>query len=300
MDTLELQLFMSLSQTLSFTKTANEFFMSQPTVSNYIKSLESELGVRLLNRDSRSVSLTPEGQEFVGYTHSLLTLQLEAETRLRNIAEGRRGYIKIAMLTSAAQLFSECMTEFGAQEQNVQIDVDIKEGADMIRAINQGSYDIYFANRYMLTRDDNIEFTVTGTHSLHLFVHRDIAGNIDMRDWSTLSAYKFVSVPDTDFALSGQIRQICLSRGIKPDIINYYNRADTLLLAVNSGIGIAILPPQLKYCYNFPNVVSMPIEGEDAEISSVVARNKNRENPEAFRFLQLKALTGWRPFAFDC
>jgi DNA-binding transcriptional LysR family regulator len=42
-DTLQLRLFISVSQTLNFTKTASEFFMTQPTVSNYIKSLESDI-----------------------------------------------------------------------------------------------------------------------------------------------------------------------------------------------------------------------------------------------------------------
>jgi DNA-binding transcriptional LysR family regulator len=110
MDTLQLKLFISVSQTLNFTQTASEFFMTQPTVSNYIKSLENSIGVKLLNRDSRSVSLTPEGQEFVGYASQMLTIQMEAENRLRNISEGARGYVHIAMLSSEAKLFSECLT----------------------------------------------------------------------------------------------------------------------------------------------------------------------------------------------
>ena len=295
MDTLQLKLFISVSQTLNFTKTASEFFMTQPTVSNYIKALENSIGVKLLNRDSHSVSLTPEGQEFVGYAGRLLTLELEAENRLKNISAGRRGYIRIAMLSSAAELFSSCLTEFSQEQPKVQVDVDIKEGTEMIRSIGQNGHDIYFANRYMLPDNDSIDYFITRTDQLHLFVHRDIAGKIDIGDWSTLSGYHFVSVPETDFALSGQIKSICVTRGVMPDIINYYNRADTLLLAVNSGIGMTILPPALKYFYDFPNVVSLPIAGDDAEISSVVAWRRGRNNPEAQKFLRLKALEKYRP-----
>jgi DNA-binding transcriptional LysR family regulator len=290
MDTLQLKLFISVSQTLNFTKTASEFFMTQPTVSNYIKSLENSLGVKLLNRDSHSVSLTAEGQEFVSYASQMLTIQMAAESRLRNISEGRRGYIRIAMLSSTAELFSECLSEFSREQPGVQVDVGIKEGTEMMRAISQNSFDIYFANRYMIPENDSVEYFVTGTSHLHLFVHRDIADSIDMNNWSTLNGYRFVSVPETDFALSGQIKTICANRGIVPDIINYYNRADTLLMAVNTGIGMAILPPALKYYYNFPNAVSKPIEGDDAVINSVVAWYKSLGNPDALKFLQLKAL----------
>jgi DNA-binding transcriptional LysR family regulator len=294
MDTLQLKLFISVSQTLNFTKTASEFFMTQPTVSNYIKSLENSIGVKLLNRDSHSVSLTPEGQELVGYASQMLTIQMEAENRLRNISEGRRGYIHIAMLSSTAEFFSECLTEFSREQPDVQVDVDIKEGAEMMRAISQCAYDIYFANRYMMPENDSIDYIVTGTHHLHLYVHRDIADKIDMNDWSTLNGYHFVSVPETDFALSGQIKNICTNRGIIPDIINYYNRADTLFLAVNSSIGMAILPPGLTYFYNFPNVVSMPIEGDDAMINSVVAWHRSKVNRDAQKFMQISALSRLR------
>ncbi len=290
MDTLQLKLFISVSQTLNFTMTAGEFFMTQQTVSSNIKSLENHLGVKLLNRDSHSVSLTAEGEEFVGYASQMLTIQMEAENRLRNIAEGRRGHIHIAMLSSRAELFSECLSEFSREQPGVQVDVGIKEGTEMMRAISKNSYDIYFANRYMIPDNDSVEFIVTGTSHLHLFVHKDIANSIDMNDWSTLNRYHFVSVPETDFALSGQIKTICTNRGITPDIINFYNRADTLMMAVNTGIGMALLPPELKYYYHFPNVVSMPIEGDDAVISSVVAWHKNLANPDAKNFLQVSAL----------
>ena len=62
-------MFLSLSKTLNFTKTANEFYVTQPTVSNYIKVLENSVGVQLLRRDSHSVSLTPAGKEFVAYAN---------------------------------------------------------------------------------------------------------------------------------------------------------------------------------------------------------------------------------------
>ena len=103
MDTMQLQLFLSLSKTLNFTKTANEFYVTQPTVSNYIKALESSIGVTLLKRDSHSVSLTAEGKEFVNYATQILSLEAEAENRLRNISEGRNGYLRVAMLSSAAR-----------------------------------------------------------------------------------------------------------------------------------------------------------------------------------------------------
>ena len=294
MDTLQLRLFLSLSKTLNFTKTANEFYVTQPTVSNYIKSLENGMGVVLLKRDSHSVSLTQEGKEFVAYATQMLSLQMEAENRLRNISEGRRGYIRIAMLSSSAMLFSSCLEEFVKRYPGIQVNVDLVEGSDMMSYLSQCSYDLYFAHEHMVKDNENVESFVTISDNMHLFYHKDLEGKINMSDWSPLGAYHFAASPETGFSLSGQIKRICTNRGVIPDIINYYNRADSILLAVNSGVGLAILPPQLKDFYNFPNVRTMRIEGSDAVIRSVVAWNKNGGNPEVQKFLGVSKLAELR------
>ena len=294
MDTLQLKLFLSLSRTLNFTKTANEFYVTQPTVSNYIKSLENSMGVTLLKRDSHSVSLTPEGKEFAVYATQILSLETEAENRLRTIATGRRGCLRIATLSSAAELFSSCLEEFVQKYPGIQVNVDMLEGGDMVSSINQCSYDIYFAHEYMVSNHESVDHFVTNTSQMHLVVHKSIAGKIDMSDWTTLDRYPFVSALEPGFTLSGQIRRICSNRGIVPDIINYYNRADTILLAVNSGVGMSILPPQLVAAYIWPNVVAFPIEGSDAVVASSVAWNKNGGNPDVQKFLTLSRLTKLR------
>ncbi len=295
MDTMQLKLFLSLSKTLNFTKTANEFYVTQPTVSNNIKMLENSIGVTLLKRDSHSVSLTEEGKSFVGYANQILSLEAEAENRLRNISEGRCGYLRIASLSSAARLFSQCLEEFVQKQPGVQINVDMLEGADMLKALEECSYDIYFAHEHMLPAGgDTIDYSVVDTSCLSLVVHKNMVDRIDMGDWSTLAGYHFVSASEAGFSLSGQIRRVCRNRGITPDIINFYNRADTVLLAVNSGVGIAILPSALISFYNWPNVVAFPIDGSDALVSSVVAWNRNGGNPDVTKFLSVSYLQDLR------
>ncbi|MCQ2405888.1 MAG: LysR family transcriptional regulator [Oscillospiraceae bacterium] len=290
MDTLQLKLFLSLSKTLNFTKTANEFYVTQPTVSNYVKSLESSIGVKLLNRDSHSVSLTPEGQEFVRYANRLIALQNEAEERIRNLAGGRRGFIRIAMLSSAAALFSEFLGEYASKYPEVQVNVDLLEGSEMMEALIKNNYDLYLCHEHMLPETDSIAHAVISRARLTLFVNKADAPAIDMNDWSSLSHLRFVSTPAEDFTLSMQINKMCAKRGISPDVINFYNRADMALIAVNSGVGVAILPPQLTDFYKCENVVGLPIEGDDANIFMVIAWRKDSGNDDARNFLSLDSL----------
>ncbi|NLT40015.1 MAG: LysR family transcriptional regulator [Clostridiales bacterium] len=288
MELLQLKLLLSLSRTLNFTKTAGEFYMTQPAVSHQIRALEKSLGVKLLERNSHHVGLTPEGQEYVAYASRILALQAAAENRIQNLRKGRRGQIHIAMLSSAAQMFSECLHKFTRLCPDVQVDVDMLEGGKMIEAISRCDCDVYFANEPMMPENSRVlDYKVTGTSQLHLFVNNDAHPDIDISDWSTVGKHRFVSVPETDFTLSSQIKKLCSNRGIIPDIINFYNRADTILLSVNSGVGIAILPPELFDPYRYPNVRALRIEGSDAALNSVVAWHKDGSNPHAARFLEL-------------
>jgi len=296
MNILQLKLFVSVAQTRSFTKTASEFYMTQPTVTNNIKALENSVGVKLLSRDSRRVELTPEGQAFIEYADRMIAIQAQAENRLKNISKGRSGYIRIAILSSAAELFSKCLTEYTGNSPEVQVDVFKLEGVEMAKAANRHDYDIYFANLYMIPQNTDVRYIVTGVDQLQLYVNKSIADKIDLSDWSTMQSHRFASVSEMDFALSGQIKNICSKRGLEPDTINYFNQADALLLAVNAGIGMAILPPGLTYFYHLPNIVSIPISGDDATVKSVVAWHEELPytNLDVDDFLSVSALTQFR------
>ena len=56
----------------SINEAAKELFLTQPSLSNAVKDLENEMGIQLLLRNARGVSLTPEGREFLVYSRQIL------------------------------------------------------------------------------------------------------------------------------------------------------------------------------------------------------------------------------------
>lgn len=66
MNTVQLECFIEVSQTLNFSRAAQNLKMTQPAVSHQINSLEAELGTKLFNRTSKSVELTRDGIRFIG------------------------------------------------------------------------------------------------------------------------------------------------------------------------------------------------------------------------------------------
>lgn len=65
MNTIQLECFVTVAKHLNFSKASEELKITQPAVSHQIRSLEEELNVKLFQRTSKSVSLTPEGIMFL-------------------------------------------------------------------------------------------------------------------------------------------------------------------------------------------------------------------------------------------
>jgi len=287
MYTMQLEIFASVARTKNFTRTAEQFYITQPAVSHHIKMLESSIGVKLISRSSHGVVLTAEGREFLPYVNQILEISEAAENRIQNMAEGRSGHIRIAALSSTTNQLSDCLVRLYENYPSIQVDIDLLEGSEMIKALQKGSYDFYFSVEHMVTGTNEYDYTIIYEDRLELFVNKKVVDAIDLDDWSTIGRQPFVSVPNSDARLSNQIRVICKNRDIKPHIINYYNRAESVVLSVNAGIGIAILPGELGRLYQRQNVVTLPIAGDDAELTSVFAWKTGNVNTACNIFKEL-------------
>jgi len=290
---MQLRLFVSAANTLNFSRTAEQFFISQPAVTHSIKILESSLGVRLFNRTSRKISLTAEGLEFLPYAIRALDTLSNAEMRLQNMAQGRTGHIRVAALSSLTHNLSKCLAALHNKYPSIQVDIDLLEGTELVNSIRNSTYDFYLANGEMLSGATNYTFKLIGHGQLELFVNRGLLDKIDVNNWSTLKDYPFVSIARSDAWLTGRIARICKSRGITPNIINYYNRAEAAIVSVNAGVGIAILPRALQRLYLLPDVVTFPISGEDATVESAFAwkRDQSTTACQLFKDIAIETLS---------
>lgn len=85
MDIESLKTFLVLSETKNFTRTANQIFVAQSTITNRISELEKELGVSLFVRNNRSVDLTPEGEHFRIYAEKVVELTDSSLTEISSL-----------------------------------------------------------------------------------------------------------------------------------------------------------------------------------------------------------------------
>lgn len=98
-----LMVFQSVARNLSFTKAANELFITQPAISKHIKELESEFGVKLFDRVGNKIHLTKAGDTLLSYTAPILSLHQEVKFKLSQLSGGLEGNLRIGASTTIAQ-----------------------------------------------------------------------------------------------------------------------------------------------------------------------------------------------------
>ncbi len=100
----QLRLFLALSESLNFSKTAEQLFISQPSLSKAIQELEEELGLTLFERTTRSVRLTPSGGRMAVVARSVLGEFEAGLKRFQSSAEREAAQLSIAAWPSLAHV----------------------------------------------------------------------------------------------------------------------------------------------------------------------------------------------------
>ena len=127
----QLEAFVQVSESGSFSKAAKELFLTQPTISAHISSLEKELNVRLFIRNTKEVSLSDDGKDLYRYAKQITDLEKAIEERFYMDSDDGKHFITIAASTIPAQYLLPkvlmCYREHYPKEQIKIIETDSSE-----------------------------------------------------------------------------------------------------------------------------------------------------------------------------
>jgi len=137
---LEMQTFNAVVDAGSFVKAADALNMSKAAVSRYVVDMETRLGVRLLHRTTRRLSLTDEGQVFYGRSKELLAELQEAEDEITSRSDAASGLLRInAPFTFGILHLAPLWGAFMAEHPKVRLDVTL---ADRLVDLVEEGYDV--------------------------------------------------------------------------------------------------------------------------------------------------------------
>lgn len=119
-----LKVFFTVAERLSFTRAANELFITQPAVTKHIRELEQQLGVSLFKRKGNSIALTAAGQTLKLYANKILQTYKELEFDLSQANNTIKGQLRLGASTTVAQyVLPKILALLNRQHNGLQIDL---------------------------------------------------------------------------------------------------------------------------------------------------------------------------------
>jgi DNA-binding transcriptional LysR family regulator len=288
LDIEDLRYFISVAQLLNFSEAARQNNVPQPKISRSMLELETQLKAKLLFRTNRDVSLTREGETFLPYAIDIVDMAAKASDMVEQVHNGRTGYLSIATVSTTSRTLASFLSVFSTQYPDIIIDITQNTGKAQMMAMMENRFDFHFAHLSMLPKDGRLDYVVTHSDKLVLVVpkgHRLTQGKLD---FNKLFQEKFIMISEPESPqLYNEVMAVCASHHTIPKVIHRYDKAESVLLSVGSGLGVAILPMGLTKAFLPDAVDVIPLDPEGPKIDYVCAWPRQNKNPCSKMFLDV-------------
>jgi DNA-binding transcriptional LysR family regulator len=237
----QLNCFVAVAEELHFGRAAERLSMTQPPLSRQIRLLEAELGVRLLERSSRSVSLTPAGRALLTEARRLLRLSDEAALAVRRAPAGEEGSLVLAFTAvSALGPLADLLARL--RERHPRLTVVLRElvSGDQLPAIAAGDVDLGL----LRPPARGAGFSRRRIHAEPLLVVAPEgllpAGPVAVADLAELPLLMYSPVEAR--YLHELVAGAADAAGVTLDPVQYVAQAHTMVALAAAGLGVALVP----------------------------------------------------------
>ncbi|SCX77434.1 MULTISPECIES: LysR family transcriptional regulator [unclassified Pseudomonas] len=237
-----LETFVWVARLQSFSLTAEKMFSTQAAISSRIASLEEELGLRLFVRDSRGVSLTPEGLKVLDYAQQMLDVQRALKQSL-DTSTPQQGLVRIGVMdtvihTWLSPLMSMLMQAFPA----VEIEITADAARNLCEQLQKGYLDIVFQTD--LVRHESVRNLELGHYPMHWIAAsqsiyaRPYGSLVEMASERIITFVKH-SRPHQD------VLNLLYAHGVSAPRVSCVNSVSAMTRLIRDGFGIGALPAAL-------------------------------------------------------
>ncbi|MCW2557833.1 MAG: LysR family transcriptional regulator [Mycobacterium sp.] len=239
-----LSCFIAVAEELHFGRAAERLHMTQPPLSRQIQQLEAELGVQLIDRTTRSVTLTPAGVAFLPDARRILQLAESASMTVKRVPAGDLGTIVVGFTAASAHVVLPLLLD-ATREQLPDVKLDLREmvTAVQIEGLMTGELDLGMVrppvrrpglvSRPLL--HEQLIAALPLAHPLADLGRQLTLNDLDGQDvimYSPVQARYFNELLISTFTIAGAT----------PRYVQYVTQVHTMLVLVRSGIGIALVP----------------------------------------------------------
>lgn len=244
MNTFQLNCFLAVASSLNFARAAEQMNVSQPAITHQIKSLESELNVKLFRRSTRMVEITPEGQAFFADAKSIVTISEQAKMRFSSAADRPIEVLSIGC-SSYAQLalLKDILHQLSTEDPNLHPHLSVVPHDKLFHLLETETADVIFDIREGGEQKPNFAFRELQKSALVCACRKGTpAADREFITIEELANEKLIFCDP--MTLSHHIAKLQgrLAEGRNPADIHFCSSSDASVVLASAGLGLAILP----------------------------------------------------------
>lgn len=239
MDIKQLKYFLTIAEEGQITSAANRLHMAQPPLSQQLKALEDELGVRLVERGPRHTELTDAGKILKERAAQILELTDSAISEINDFRKGLRGTLSIGTVSSSGDaLLNERMLEFHRLYSGVKFEIHEGNTFTILDMLERGLIEIgvvrtpFNNRRFICEYADSEPMIAAMVPEYDCCPEKNEITVEELKDKPLIFYRRFEQL----------IIETCIEHGFEPDILCRNDDARTTILWANEGLGLAIVP----------------------------------------------------------
>ncbi|SDP47225.1 LysR family transcriptional regulator [Selenomonas ruminantium] len=283
----QIQYFMAVAESHHFTKAAKQLFVSQSALSQQINKLEEDLGVKLLDRISHPITLTPAGEEFYRCAQKIISDINHLELQMQHYSRDNQGTLHVGVITGLGKLpltdiFSKFNTEISPQMQFSLTNCLSKKLCHML-----GNHEVDIAIMAVPDELSTAEFELLSLQHEPFMVILPPAhplanhAQINLKD---LQSENFI-FPTAENVSYDVFMAVCQKAGFTPNIVTYCNTPGQRIDLVHSGLGVSLISESgLTYFNHHADVVSRALTEPFYKHIAMVRRREEKHPPLVDKF----------------
>jgi DNA-binding transcriptional LysR family regulator len=280
MELRHLRYFVAVADHLHFRRAAERLHVAQPAVSEQVRKLEDELGVRLFDRDKRSVSLTDAGAAMLEEARRVLRQAEIAQMAARNARDRATTLLRIGYLPdSLPPGVPRALQRLAVEAPHVQTRLETGSAVRLIEEVRGGRLDAAVVGLPAPT--GGLRATSLGAQgAVAALPVTHVRATEPTLALERLAPERLVVLPrETNPAFHNAIVSLCRDAGVAPTLVEVAEpRVEQALLAVTSGAGIALLPESVSERFATRSIRFVRLEGSEPAFESAVVTRPNTEN----------------------
>jgi DNA-binding transcriptional LysR family regulator len=287
MELRHLRYFVAVAEEENVSRAALKLHVSQPGLSRQIRDLEDEIGFQLFERSAKSLKLTDAGKTFLTEAKSVLQHAGDAVKKARAVSSGTNGEINVGYAPSlTVQILPQALRTFQAQFPNVRVALHDLSTEEMLAQLGEKKLQVALTVRPPAKSLRGLKFEELARYEMCVAVAlkhplaKSKSVSLEQISREPLIAYNRKDYPE----YHAMLEKLFAPTGRKPKIAGEHDGVSSIVAAVESGHGFALVPNCIA-CMAGPRLKLIPLKPALPAIPVVAVWRKEPETEPVRQFI---------------